>query len=117
MNNSFKVNFKIEMKLLYQLEQFVAEVKRSSKSGQLGKLNLVKNVLQVIDESKYLESKTSQDQKSEGELDIVELVVTCIAAFIVISAIVWCLFYLCTTPAERARCNCCKACRRNQTAP
>jgi len=49
----------------------------------------------------------------KGEIDVVELTVTCVAAVLIMTAVGILLFYFCTTPRQRERK--CRKCKRKQT--
>lgn len=113
---SIQVDVKVVMNNIHKLGIIVKNIKNATRSGKLDKLTLVKNVFDVMDEQTYKETMMKDTKMREEKIDVVELVITCMAALIIILAIIWCLFYMCTTPRERERCKCCNPCRRNRTA-
>lgn len=114
--NGVQVDLKVVINNRDKLGVIINNIRNATLIGKLDKLTLKRNVFEAMDERTNQDTMQSKKKRKEERLDIVELIVTCVAAFIVILSIAWCFFYLCTTPAERERCNCCGACRNNRTA-
>lgn len=67
------------------------------------------DVFDVMTEKDYDLLNSNEGEKDN--LDVVELIAACIGALIILAAVCWCLFYMCTTPHQRDRCNPCRRTR------
>lgn len=57
----------------------------------------------------------SHEDKSHGELDIPQLVITCAIAVMILTGFGIILYGCCTTPSQRCKCRCLDKCKSENT--
>jgi hypothetical protein len=103
--DSFQVYVRITSKNKTKETIAISILRNATKTGQLGKLIVLPGVFEVMSEKDYALLENEEGHLRNDKLDVVELVVTCVGAFIILAAVGWCLFYLCTTTHQRERCR------------
>ena len=79
-------------------------LQKAARSGHLGEIETQTNLFKVMEESEY---RYRSKQTKKYHLDIIEAVVTCIAAGVIVSSVAGILYLFCTTPNQR-----CMSCKR-----
>ncbi|XP_032230126.2 uncharacterized protein LOC116613721 [Nematostella vectensis] len=101
-NNGITAFLKLSTRTQVSLVHITIELYNASLSGMIGALNVSK--FESLSESEFNQrNKPTQPEKSN--LDLIETIVACIAASIIMTAVGFCLFFYCTTPFQRRGCK------------